>query len=92
MPRHVHPVAHRWLAGQVLRHRALGTEATYRVLGSTQAIFNLAVLEVPGLRPGSRIRVCAAAARAMQPMRSDAAGRSRRWLGVNAPTATGPAG
>ena len=47
MLRHVHSVGPRWLAGQILRHRALGTEATYRVLGSTQAIFNLEVVAVP---------------------------------------------
>jgi hypothetical protein len=64
--RHVHSVGQPLLTGQVLRERALGSESTYRVLQASDSIVELEVIAVPGLKAGTRIQVCGAAARAME--------------------------
>ena len=66
--RHVHSLGPPLHAGQVRRERALGTESTYRVLQATDSIVDLEVIAAPGLKAGTRIQVCVAAARAMEPV------------------------
>ena len=48
-----------------LIHRALGTEARYRVLRATRDLVDVEVIEAPGLARGTRVRFTAAAAGAM---------------------------
>ena len=73
--RHVYPVGNAMLTGQVLRHRALGSEGTYRVLESRGSVVELEVIAVPGLLPGTHVQVCTSAARAMEPVRAPARAR-----------------
>jgi hypothetical protein len=40
--------------GQLLKHRVLGTNAIYRVVGENGRGVEVEVIEAPGLRPGSR--------------------------------------
>ena len=67
--RHVYPVGSGLLTGQVLRHRALGSEGTYRVLEARGSLVELEVITAPGLQQGARVQVCTGAARAMEPVR-----------------------
>jgi hypothetical protein len=73
--RHVYSVGNAMLTGQVLRHRALGSEGTYRVLEPRGSLVELEVIAAPGLEQGARIQVCAGAARAMEPVRAPARSR-----------------
>jgi hypothetical protein len=50
--------------GVVLQRRLLGTEARYRVLRAAPRTVDVEVLAAPGLEPGRRVRLTAAAARA----------------------------
>jgi hypothetical protein len=52
--------------GQILRRRALGSAALYRVLQSGGPTVLLEAIDVPGLKAGHRMRVTAAAADAME--------------------------
>ena len=63
------------LAGQVVRHRALGSESTYRVLEPRGSLVELEVVTAPGLQPGAHVQVCTAAVRAMEPVRAAARAR-----------------
>jgi hypothetical protein len=40
--------------GQLLKHRALGTDAIYRVVGKNSRGVEVEVIDAPGLTPGSR--------------------------------------
>jgi hypothetical protein len=40
--------------GQLLKNRALGTDAFYRVVGENSRGVEVEVIEAPGLAPGSR--------------------------------------
>lgn len=40
--------------GQILRHRALGTTALYRVIGENPRGVEVEVVDAPGLQPGSQ--------------------------------------
>ena len=51
---------------RLLRRRALGSEAVYRVLDDEGDVVLVEVVEAPGLQPGTRIRLAAADARAME--------------------------
>ena len=73
--RHVYPVGPSLSAGQVVRHHALGSESTYRVLESRGSIVELEVIAAPGLLSGTHVQVCTAAARAMQAVRAPARAR-----------------
>ena len=73
--RHVYPVGNTLVAGQVVRHRALGSESTYRVLESRGSLVELEVVSAPGLQAGAHVQVCASAARAMEPVRVPARAR-----------------
>jgi hypothetical protein len=70
----------RLFGGQLLRHRVFGNESTYRVLATTEWFVDTEVVAAPGLRPGSPVRICRAAARGMLSERSDAGARGRSWL------------
>jgi hypothetical protein len=61
--------------GSVLRQRVLGETAVYRVLGARGQIVEAEAVAVPGLRPGMRLRLTAAAATAMRDV--PAIGRDR---------------
>jgi hypothetical protein len=70
--RHVYPVGTTLVAGQVVRHRALGSEGMYRVLEPRGSIVEMEVITAPGLLPGTHVQMCAAAARAMESVRAPA--------------------
>ena len=50
----------------LLRHRRLGTEAVYRVLAVGAETVTVEVVRAPGLERGTRMRLMADAARAME--------------------------
>jgi hypothetical protein len=52
--------------GFLLRHRALGSEAIYRVLEEGDEIVTAEVIQAPGLARGTRVRLMARACRAME--------------------------
>ena len=52
--------------GCYLRHRALGTDAVYEVLSEDAGIVTAEVLSAPGLVAGTRVRLLARAAAAME--------------------------
>lgn len=49
-----------------VRHRALGTQALYEIVEERGALVTAAVLRAPGLEPGTRVRLLASDARAME--------------------------
>ena|SRR5579871_1683038 len=51
--------------GRVLRRRALGESATYRVLAARGAVVDVEVVDAPGLALGTSLRLTATAAAAM---------------------------
>jgi hypothetical protein len=53
--------------GDVLRHRRLGSLATYRVIGDHGDLLELEVIDAPGLSPGQRFRFTRAAVADMEP-------------------------
>jgi hypothetical protein len=53
------PLSDTLLAGEILRWRALGTEARYRVLGCSKDTVEVEVLDAPALAPGTRLRLTA---------------------------------
>ncbi len=53
-------------AGTQLRHRRLGTEAVYRVLGVAGDVVNVEVVRAPGLLSGTRLRLTTDAVHAME--------------------------
>ena len=63
-----HPLA--LSTGLLLRRRALGTDSIYRVRTATGPIVEVEVVEAPGMKPGARIELCIAAARALERLRS----------------------
>jgi hypothetical protein len=56
----------------LLRHRALGTEAVYRVIDVADRMVSVEVVEAPGLEQGTRFQITRSAANAMQQIRGDA--------------------
>ena len=72
------------MPGTILRRRALGTEAAYRVLESVGDVVEVEVIEAPGLEPGTRVRLAARDAEAMHA--SDAG-----LLATDTPVPTAPA-
>ena len=66
-------------SGGLLRQRALYSDAIYRVLRVSGQIVEAEVVAAPGLAPGTRLRMTAAAAAAMKPVpRASADGRRYR--------------
>ena len=53
-------------SGVLLRHRALYSEAVYRVLHASGSIVEVKVVAAPGLEPRTRLQFTAAAAAAMR--------------------------
>jgi hypothetical protein len=71
-------------SGGLLRQRALHSDAVYRVHRVSGPIVEAEVVAAPGLAPGTRLRMTAAAAAAMKPVpRASIAGRRFR-LGSHA--------
>jgi hypothetical protein len=56
----------------LLKHRALGTEAVYRVIDVADRLVSVEVVEAPGLEQGTRFQITRRAAKAMQYTRGDA--------------------
>ena len=56
----------------LLRHRALGTEAVYRVIDVADRLVSVEVVEAPGLEQGTRFQITRSAAKAMEQIRGDA--------------------
>ena len=50
----------------ILKHRALGTEAVYRVLDVADRLVSVEVVDAPGLEQGTRFQITRRAAKAMQ--------------------------
>lgn len=69
--------------GSVLRQRVLGEAAIYRVLRAHGSLVDAEAVAVPGLRPGTRLRLTAAAASAMHV--APAAERDRIREGIRVP-------
>jgi hypothetical protein len=63
--RDVRPLETSSLTARVLRHRALGSEAIYRVPRSGGSTVEVEVVAAPGLEAGTRLHVTTAAAAAM---------------------------
>jgi hypothetical protein len=58
-----------WIPGRrrrVLRCHTLDTDSAYRVIAKRGATVEVEVLNAPGLRPGTRLHITAAAAQAMR--------------------------
>jgi hypothetical protein len=55
-----------------LKHRALGTEAVYRVIDVADRLVSVEVVDAPGLEQGTRFQITRGAAKAMQYIRGDA--------------------
>jgi len=56
----------------LLRHRALGTEAVYRVIDVADQLVSVEVVEAPGLEQGTCFQITRRAAKAMQYTSDDA--------------------
>lgn len=56
----------------MLRHRALGTEAVYRVIAAEGELVEVEVVRAPGLEAGTRLRLTQRDARAMEQISTDA--------------------
>jgi len=65
----------------VLRHRALCSEALYRPIQTRGPIVEV---EVPGLEPGTRLQLTAAAVAAMSSVAVDAGDRAKRRVAAAA--------
>jgi len=76
--RDVRPVETTSLTAGVLRHDALGSEAVYRVLRRWGSTVEVEVVSAPGLEPGARHHLTAAAAVAMGLDIADAGHRQLR--------------
>jgi hypothetical protein len=57
----------------LLKHRALGTEAVYRVIDVADRLVSVEVVEAPGLEQGTCFQITRSAAKAMEYVRNDAA-------------------
>ena len=57
----------------LLKHRALGTEAVYRVIDVADRLVSVEVVEAPGLEQGTCFQITHRAAKAMEYVGSDAA-------------------
>jgi hypothetical protein len=53
-------------SGYLLRHRVLGEKAVYRVLEARGQTVDVEAVAVPGLTPGTRVRLTAEVATAMR--------------------------
>jgi len=62
----------------VLRHRALCSEALYRPIQTRGPIVEVEVVAAPGLQPGTRLQLTAAAVAAMSSVAVDSGGRVKR--------------
>jgi hypothetical protein len=74
-----------WTMGRrtrVLRRHALDSDSAYRKVARHGQTVELEVLNAPGLRPGTRMHVTAAAARAMKPQTQSASERALRLAGL----------
>ncbi|HVC85769.1 MAG TPA: hypothetical protein VNC12_11015 [Solirubrobacteraceae bacterium] len=78
--RDVRPFETTSLTTGVLRHDALGSEAVYRVLRRWGSTVEVEVVSAPGLEPGARHHLTAAAAASMG--LETAAGAGPRQLGL----------
>jgi hypothetical protein len=56
----------------LLKHRALGSEAVYRVIDVADRLVSVEVVDAPGLERGTRFQITRRAAKAMQHIRGDA--------------------
>jgi hypothetical protein len=64
----------------VLRHRALCSEAAYRLLCTRGSIVEVEVVSAPGLEPGTRFHLTAAAVAAMRSVALDSGERQHLQL------------
>jgi ornithine cyclodeaminase/alanine dehydrogenase-like protein (mu-crystallin family) len=71
-------------SGGLLRQRALNSDAVYRVLSVSGPIVEAEVVAAPGLAPGTHVRMTAAAAAAMKPVRRASIARRQFRLGSHA--------
>jgi hypothetical protein len=62
----------------VLRHRALCSEALYRPIQTRGPIVEVEVVAAPGLQPGTRLQLTAAAVAAMSAVAVDSGDRAKR--------------
>jgi hypothetical protein len=74
----------RVVSGSILRQRVLGETAVYRVLAARGQVVEAEALAVPGLPPGTPVRLTAAAATAMRA--EHAVGRERSAPEIRLPT------
>jgi hypothetical protein len=65
----------------LLRHRALCSEAAYRLLRARGPIVEVEVVSAPGLRPGARFHLTAAAVAEMRSVALDAVERQHLQRG-----------
>jgi hypothetical protein len=66
----------------VLRHRALCSEALYRPIHVWGPIVEVEVVAAPGLQPGTRLQLTAAAVAAMRSIAVPSGERRKPWLGA----------
>jgi hypothetical protein len=66
----------------VLRHRALCSEAVYRPIHSWGPIVEVEVVAAPGLQPGTRVQLTAAAVAAMRSIAVASGDRRKPWFGA----------
>jgi hypothetical protein len=71
--------------GTLLRRRALGTEALYRVLTTADNVVEVEVVRAPGLHKGQRVRLTTRDVHAMQELDTSSCDAPSRGNG----TATG---
>ena len=82
--RHVCPVGSASSSSAVLRHRALCSEAVYRPIQTWGPIVEVEVVAAPGLQPGTRLQLTAAAVAAMTSVAVDSGDRWKPWFGATA--------
>jgi hypothetical protein len=73
--RHVCQLGSTSSSSAVLRHRALCTEAAYRLLCARGSIVEVEVVVAPGLEPGMRLHLTAAAVAGMRSVTADSVDR-----------------
>ena len=71
-----------------LRNRVLGSEAVYEMLSEDDGCVTVEVLFAPGLEAGTRLRILARAAAAMERLEPDATEVARRNRFTDDPTGT----
>ena len=64
----------------MLRHRVLCSEALYRPIHVWGPIVEVEVVAAPGLQPGTRLQLTAAAVAAMRSIAAPSGGRPKPWF------------